>query len=176
MPSSKFQPALYGGLALGVLSGLPIIGFGNCCCCLWVLAGGVLAAYLLQTNQPSPITPGDGATVGLLAGVVGFAVWQILSLATLPFTRGLQARLLTRLAQNAGQLPPELQDALERANSGEVSIIGLVFTAFAVFVVAIIFSTIGGLIGAALFRQKEPLVPPDLPPPMPPPGYQGPTA
>ena len=47
MPSSKLQPALYGGLLLGVLSALPIISLGNCACCLWVLAGGAMAAYLL---------------------------------------------------------------------------------------------------------------------------------
>ena len=35
----KFQPALYGGLFIGVLSALPIINIGNCCC-LWVTAGG----------------------------------------------------------------------------------------------------------------------------------------
>ncbi len=49
--SSKFQPALLGGLVLGVLSALPIVSIGNVCCCLWVISGGVLAAYLLQRNQ-----------------------------------------------------------------------------------------------------------------------------
>ena len=36
----KLQPALYGGLFIGVLSALPLINIGNCCC-LWVIGGGV---------------------------------------------------------------------------------------------------------------------------------------
>ena len=54
---------------MGVLSALPLVAAGNLCCCLWVVSGGVVAAYLLQQNQSAPITPGDGALVGLLAGV-----------------------------------------------------------------------------------------------------------
>ena len=71
---SYAQPALIGGVVMGVLSALPIITAGNVCCCLWVVSGGVVAAYLLQQNQTTPITPGDGALVGLLAGLVGALV------------------------------------------------------------------------------------------------------
>jgi hypothetical protein len=173
MPGSKFQPALYGGLLLGVLSGLPFIGFGNCCCCLWVIAGGAAAAYLLQANQPVPITPGDGATVGLMAGVIGFVVWQVLSLVTMPLTRGVQGRMFSYILRNAQDLPPDVAQAIERANTGGVSLVGLVMTAFLVLIVSMVFSTIGGLIGAALFKKKDVVVlPPDMPPPPPPPpGY-----
>ena len=59
MQASKVQPALLGGLVLGVLSGLPLVNMGNACCCLWVIAGGVIAAYLLQQRQSVPITSGD---------------------------------------------------------------------------------------------------------------------
>ena len=34
------QPALYGGLFIGVLSALPVVNIGNCCC-LWFAGGGV---------------------------------------------------------------------------------------------------------------------------------------
>ena len=55
---------------MGVLSALPIISAGNACCCLWVVTGGFVAAYLFQQNRAAPITPADGALVGLLAGLV----------------------------------------------------------------------------------------------------------
>ena len=71
MSGSKTQPALIGGLVMGVLSALPIVAAGNLCCCLWIISGGVVAAYLLQQNQSAPVTPGDGALVGLLAGMAG---------------------------------------------------------------------------------------------------------
>ena len=34
----------------------------------------------MQQNHPEPITPGDGALVGLLAGVIGAVVWLVLSI------------------------------------------------------------------------------------------------
>ena len=64
MAPAKTQPALLGGLALGVLSALPVINLANCCGCAWVLFGGALAAYLMQQNHPEPIHIGDGAIVG----------------------------------------------------------------------------------------------------------------
>ena len=37
---------MFGGLVMGVLSALPLVGpFGNACCCLWVVSGGLVAAY-----------------------------------------------------------------------------------------------------------------------------------
>ncbi len=74
---AKTQPALLGGVAIGVLSALPVINIANCCCA-WILFGGALAAYLMQQNHPEPVDAGDGAIVGLLAGVVGAFVWLVL--------------------------------------------------------------------------------------------------
>src|SRR5438477_7737459 len=72
------QPALIGGAVMGALSALPIIAAGNCCC-LWLVSGGAVAAYVLQQNQETSITPGDGALAGLLAGLVGAVVYLVLS-------------------------------------------------------------------------------------------------
>src|SRR2546427_5040357 len=75
--TSKTNPVLVGGLVMGVLSALPIISAGNLCCCLWIITGGLVAAYVLQQNQPTPITPGDGALVGLLAGLAGAGIFFV---------------------------------------------------------------------------------------------------
>ena len=40
---------------MGVLSALPLVAAGNLCCCLWVVSGGAIAAYLLQQNQSAPL-------------------------------------------------------------------------------------------------------------------------
>ena len=74
MPPAKLQPALLGGVTIGVLSALPVINLANCCCA-WILFGGALSAYLMQQNHPEPIQVGDGAIAGLLAGVMGAFVW-----------------------------------------------------------------------------------------------------
>ena len=68
MTPSRTQPALLGGLVIGVLSALPVINIANCCCA-WILLGGALASFLMQQNHPERIGVGDGALVGLTAGV-----------------------------------------------------------------------------------------------------------
>ena len=67
----KYQPALLGGLFIGVLSSLPIVSSLNYCCCLWVIGGGVLVTYLQQQATPTPVATGDAAISGLIAGALG---------------------------------------------------------------------------------------------------------
>jgi hypothetical protein len=162
MHASKLQPALLGGLVLGVLSALPIVNMGNACCCLWVIAGGVTAAYLLQNAQAAPLTAGDGAAVGLLAGVVGGVVWQVLAVPVTILMGPIQARMLERLL-STGDIPENMRSVFEslQQNAGfslARFVLGGVFTLF----ISVIFSTVGGLVGAALFRRKV-APPPDAP-------------
>jgi|WetSurMetagenome_2_1015567.scaffolds.fasta_scaffold33349_3 hypothetical protein len=164
MNASKLQPALLGGLVLGVLSGLPIVNMGNACCCLWVVTGGVTAAYLLQHAQAAPITSGDGAAVGFLAGVFGAIVWQLLAIPVTIMMGPFQARLFERFLSN-GDVPENMRSVFEslRQNAGfsiARFVLGSVFTLF----ISVIFSTVGGVIGAAMFRKKLPPLPPGLPP------------
>ncbi len=176
MQSAKFQPALYGGLLLGVLSALPIISLGNVCCCLWVLSGGAVAAYILQANQPTPITPGDGAVVGLLAGVIGSIVQLFVSIPVSLMMGPIQGRIAERILENAGDIPENVRPMMDALRHGGFSVIGAVLGFMVFLCIALVFSTLGGLIGAAIFKNKTPIVPP-MPPDLPPPtGYQGPTA
>src|SRR5512137_1271769 len=71
---SFLKSALIGGVALGVLSALPVLGAVNCLCCAWVIGGGMLAAHLYVKDSPTPVTLGTGVLLGLLAGVVGAVV------------------------------------------------------------------------------------------------------
>src|SRR6186713_1079524 len=73
--SDRLQPALLGGAFIGVLSSFLFL---NACCCLWMLVGGMVAAYLFQQNHPHPMTAADGALVGLMAGVIGGALAAVL--------------------------------------------------------------------------------------------------
>ena len=156
MHASRLQPALLGGLVLGVLSALPIVNMGNACCCLWVIAGGVAAAYLLQNNRTAPISSGDGAAVGFLAGVFGAIVWQLLAIPVTVIMGPIQARMLERML-DTGDMPENVRQIFEtlQQNAGfsiARFILGSVFTLF----VSVIFSTLGGLLGAAMFRKKLP--------------------
>jgi|KBSSwiStaDraftv2_1062776.scaffolds.fasta_scaffold09295_10 hypothetical protein len=162
--ASMGQPAMIGGLVIGVLSSLPIISAGNVCCCLWVVAGGAVAAYLLQQNQRTPITPGDGALVGLYAGLIGAAVGFVISIPLSMVMAPMQRAVVQRILENAGDMPPAARQILENM-SGPTTAAGLmgrlvirvVIFCFTL-VIWSIFSTLGGLLGAAIFKKSAPPV------------------
>ncbi len=169
-PPSKLQPALLGGAFMGVLSALPFVSYANACCCLWVVAGGLLAAWLLQQNYPYAITTGDGALVGLLAGLFGAIVTTIIQAMLAPVQRDLDLMILGRLAGMAGDIPPVVQDAIEQRRSGPaLTVVSVVGGLVLMLIIGPLFSMLGGLLGAALFKSSRPLPPPPTyPPPVPP--------
>lgn len=151
--TEKTQPALVGGLVVGVLSALPIISAGNLCCCLWAVSGGAVAAYVLQQNRPSPIAQGDGALVGLLAGLVGAFVYLLISIPIAFLIAPMERVLMERIIENSGNMPPEFREYARTYVGGAVG----VAVGFAVMlVVGSIFSTLGGLLGAMFFRKEAP--------------------
>jgi len=164
------QPAFIGGLVMGVLSALPLIAAGNVCCCMWVVAGGAIAAYLLQQNQSTPITPGDGALVGLLAGLIGAFVQFAVAIPVGILVAPMERAVLQRVLDMAGTMPPDMRDMLERYSRSDAEfgfglmilrrVVGLMFGLF----VGAIFSTIGGLIGAMVFKRDTPPGVIDIPP------------
>ena len=163
MAPAKTQAALLGGVAIGILSALPVINLANCCCA-WILFGGGLAAYLMQQNHPEPIMIGDGAIVGLLAGVIGAFVWVFVSipigLAMAPF----QSQVAGDVMRNSRDLPPEFRRLIEQLSGAPTIGLGLIFGFFVMLVVSTLFGMLGGLFGALMFRKNPPVVPPPIPP------------
>jgi hypothetical protein len=164
MAPAKLQPALLGGVTIGVLSALPVINLANCCCA-WILFGGALSAYLMQQSHPEPIQAGDGAIVGLLAGAVGAFTWLIasvpISMAMAPF----QSELAGRVMRDAPNMTPELRRVFETMSGAPAIGIGLIFGFFVMLMVSTLFGMIGGLFGALMFKKN---LPPVVPPPIPP--------
>jgi hypothetical protein len=156
------MPIVLGGLFIGVLSALPIVGLCNCCC-LWIIGGGVLSAYLGQQNEPVALTIAEGARLGLFAGIVGTVIWFALDTVLAP----LQARFIGEFVRTARDLPPELQNLLEEIEAGRGR--GNVAWFVLMLIGVSIISTIGGMIGAAYFRKDVPpaLGGPMSPPPLP---------
>jgi hypothetical protein len=165
MRPSYLQPALIGGAVLGVLSALPILSVANCCC-IWLIAGGVTGAYLLQQNTIAPITLGDGAIVGALAGVFGSFVRLLIGIPFRAMAAPMQGPMFARAIERA-DLPPEVRHNVEAflAGGGGIAVLFVVF--FFNLALALVFSTLGGMVGAMLFRKAAP--PPDAPPFVPPP-------
>jgi len=163
MAPAKLQPALLGGVAIGVLSALPVINIANCCCA-WILFGGALSAYLMQQNHPEPIQAGDGAIVGLQAGLVGAFVWLIVSVPISAALAPLQSEMTQRILRDASEMAPEVRGLLESISGRPVIGLGLVFGFFVMLCVSTVFGMLGGLLGALMFRKNPP---PPIPPPIP---------
>jgi hypothetical protein len=161
---AMLMPAVWGGLAIGILSALPIVGALNLCCCLWVVTGGLLASYILQSNTDAPIAIGDSTIVGLMSGLVGAFVYGFISIPVNLLMGPLQQRAMSRLADVLPNLPPEVRDALSSAGSAEMVVAGAVMGFVAMLLAGAIFATAGGLLGYVFFRKKpEPVPPPDYP-------------
>src|ERR1700724_1082699 len=111
MPPPKLHPALLGGLFAGVLSALPFVNIANCCC-LWVIAGGVLAAYIMQQNHPLPVTVGDGAMVGLLAGVFGGIIAFAVEIPIRQFVTPMIPAFNYGGGRAGRDLPPEVREVM----------------------------------------------------------------
>ena len=138
---------------MGVLSGLPIVSAGNFCCCMWLIAGGMIAAYVLQQNETTPITTGDGAMVGLLAGIFGAFVYLLISIPISFLIAPMERMLVQRIVERFGEMPPEFREFASRGVARGVRLIaGFIFYLF----VGAAFSTIGGIIGQAIFQRKLP--------------------
>lgn len=167
---SKLTPALIGGGVLGVATAAlnfiatinPILGCLRCACCLLAVGGGLLAAAVyLKDAAPSPeASYGDGALVGLLAGAFGsvFSTLLGIPLHILSSQLGWMPDIsdLESLFEGQGQdVPPFLQDMVEKAASGELTVFGVLLGLVMSLLVFSAFSAIGGAIGAAVFHKKS---------------------
>jgi hypothetical protein len=169
MSPAKLQPALLAGVAIGVLSSLPVISIGNVCCCAWVVFGGALAAYLMQQNHPAPIAAGDGAVVGLMAGATGAVVGSVLSIGVSLMAGPFQAQMIDWVLSTARDLPPEARSVLEEMRGGVLggALAGIGFIVATLFSLCVysVFGLLGGVLGAVMFKKGTP------PPPPPPSGF-----
>jgi hypothetical protein len=149
------QPALLGGLFIGILSALPIISVGNCCC-LWIIGGGFVAAYVDAQNSPVNLPVGRGALSGFVAGVAGALVWLIATVALEPVTAPLHRQFAETMAQRSQAMPPEVREMFEELASRSTTparvAVGFVFQ----LVVGMVFAPIGGMLGALFFKKDVP--------------------
>src|SRR5262249_47369495 len=146
---------LAGGLALGLLSSMPYIQFGNYFCCMWVVGGGALSSYFLLKQRPTGIRYGDGAFGGVLSGFVGAFVAtlisvpvRIMSAAALEAERSTFEDLLRQ-----AQIEGPLHNLLMRIASPEISVVTVLFTFISNLLIFALFGMIGGILMVALVEK-----------------------
>jgi hypothetical protein len=165
--NEKIKSAAIGGVLLGVLSAIPFVNIPNLCCCAWALFGGGLATYLWVKRSPTPVSVGDGAFLGAIAGVIGAAVYMILGVPLGIVMGNTMAALIVNMMQSADPRQAEILRAQMAASQsvGAAILSGILFAFF-----ILVFSTLGGLIAVPIFEKRK--GGPGMPPP--PPGFGGP--
>ncbi len=159
--NDKLKPALIGGVVLGLLSAIPFVNWVNICCCLWAILGGMLASYLYIKSSPKPANAGDGAVLGVLAGLVGGIV---------SFVIGVPIQLLVGTAINGiligfiADMNPSQAEMMRQQMLAGQTIAGAIVNGLVGAVFLFIFSIIGGLIGVPIFEKRKG----DMTPPPPP--------
>jgi uncharacterized BrkB/YihY/UPF0761 family membrane protein len=169
----KLKPALIGGAAAGVASAIPLLSCVNLFCCALVIGGGFLAAYLyIKDAPPTAEAPlGDGALVGLLAGVVAAVVGTVIGavIQLIMAGAGLGGMNSEQLEQIFEQLDQDVPPFLEEMLAGGFSIVAILLGFVFSLVLYSIFSTLGGVLGAAILHKKAPPAAPVATAPPPPP-------
>ncbi|HEY8461517.1 MAG TPA: hypothetical protein VIM99_14100 [Blastocatellia bacterium] len=172
------RPALIGGLLAGILSAIPGFDLINIfCCCAWLLVGGAVAAKALINRTPRQVKGGEGAQVGAIAGLIASGVYWLVRLPLIVSGYGIRANkaLFERVAEMSDN--PDLQELMQKfieqveqaANQTSAQrLIGILPILFIGSILAIGFSTLGGLLGIALFEKRKDQPPPQYPPSYPP--------
>lgn len=153
MAMGRHQPALLGGLFIGVLSALPVVGSANACCCLWVVAGGVLVVYLQQQNTPLPVETADAVLGGLIAGLVGAVIACLGQYILYAITGTLWQDMVRQQLEQNPEVPSEVKDMVTNLLTGRA--LWLLVLAFTLPLYAV-FAMLGALLGLAFFRKKLP--------------------
>ena len=132
------------------------------------MCGGILSAYLQQQYDPTPITVQRGALTGFLSGMIGAVVYLLVSILGSVALAPLREGFVGDFARSTRDMPPEARQMLEMlaANPSIGFVFGFVMMRFA----GAVFATLGGVLGAAFFRNDVPpaLGGPTEPPPLPP--------
>ncbi len=141
------------GLIAAVLMMTRLQGFG-----LGALIGGSLAVVFYRRRIPlARITAGMGVRLGMVSGILGGAIFAaVLSLRILVFHSGdsIREQLIEGVQQAAARNPdPQALQAMEFFKSPQGLVLLLTMGALVTFV---IFSGLGGVLGALLLRRKDP--------------------
>jgi hypothetical protein len=176
--NSKLRPAIIGGIVMGLLSGLPYVNLGNVACCLWVVLGGALATYLYIKQSPTPVEMGEGALVGLLAGVFGMIVRLLVGVPVAIITGYPVEHFLIKFIermnpQQADAYRQRIEEMMTRPFFEQFFAYVFSLGTLLIFIVTVVFALVGGLVAVPLFEKRKVEAGPPPPPPPPPPYYGG---
>jgi hypothetical protein len=139
--------------ALLMMTPLAYFGFG-------MLIGGSLSVVFYRRRVPvANVTPGMGARLGMVSGILGGGIFAaLLSVGTTLFHAwdSVRAKLIEVVEQTAARnQDPQTQQALEFFKSPDGIVLLLTTALIGALIAFVIFSGLGGALGAAFLRRKE---------------------
>ncbi|MBK7995254.1 MAG: hypothetical protein IPK14_18305 [Blastocatellia bacterium] len=169
MDQSKLKPALISGVIFGIISVIPLVGALNCVCCAWLLVCGIVAVKMFISNNPSPVSSSEGATVGALAGAVAGIISNMVSWTiNIVKMRGASTEQIRQEFEKALSQQPNL--TAEQYDQ-VIKIMDIILGSLPLFIILFflvgviimtIFGALGGVIGVKIFNKgKTP--PPNVP-------------
>jgi hypothetical protein len=153
--SYALPAAALAGLIAAVMMLIPVGAFG-----LGMLAAGALSVMFYRRRNPvANVTPGAGARLGALSGILGFGIFAIFTaIEMLVFRSGGQLRdaLLQAIQQSAARSSdPQAQQVLEYLKSPQGLALMMVLGFVMMGLAFLIFSSLGGALAAVLLRRKD---------------------
>jgi hypothetical protein len=152
--SQAFPSALWAGVVLAAAWIVPYIGYF-----LWIIAAGILAVGLYRRRMPdASLTPSNGARLGAVCGLFGFAGFAGLMAIGLLMMRGsskFRELLQQTMQQAAANNPdPRAQEMLSQlmTPAGMAVMVTIVLVVFLIGFVLL--GSAGGAIGAWIFQAR----------------------
>jgi hypothetical protein len=151
------KPALIGGLIVALPAIIPFVSYANFCVCLWSWVGGIVAVKLLSSTSSRPLALADGARIGLLAGLIGGAIYLVVAAPILAWQMD---RMVERLSSTPN-FPPEWVDTFLRVQQSLGMRVGLaLLSSLLAAMIMAGFTVLGGMLGVAIFEKRSGSVPP----------------
>jgi hypothetical protein len=156
-----WKGALLCGVGAAVLSAIPIVSIGFL---IWMIGAGVLSVALYRRRVPDAlITPGMGMRIGALAGIFGFLVDAVFSVASFVALRnsGTFRQLMDEQMkkQLAGNPDPKVQQMMESMlnwmNTPRGAATVIAFFLLIVGIVFLVLTAAGGAMGASFSGRRR---------------------
>jgi len=153
---SQARPATaLAGLIAAVLMITPFAGLG-----LGMLIGGSLSVVFYRRRVPAArLTPGMGARLGMVTGVLGSVCLAIVLAIRTLLTHGWESvreDLITGVEQAAARNPdPQTHQVVEFLKSPQGIVLLLIMALITTVIFFVIFSGLGGALGAFLLRRRK---------------------
>ncbi len=151
----KWKAIVIGGVIIGLAPLVPVL---NLACCLIPFAAGVIAvAVYAGSSPPAALTNNDGITLGVMASLVGAAIYAVLVIPLVLILGNVIGGFLGQAIPDMTDVPVRLQPLIQGllAHFGSILALIVIFKVLSHLALSLLFAILGGITGTALFRRSK---------------------